>query len=84
MLYMHLTIFVSFLPSLLRFFSLTGQISLPYSIMLHTHTEYNLYFAPKGKPLPAKKGTESLNLHHLLLILLVIASYKLSLNRSKK
>ena len=82
MLHMHLTIFVSFLPSLLRFFSLTGQN--PYSIMLHTHTEYNLYFAPKGKPLPAKKGTESLNLHHLLLILLVIASYKLSLNRSKK
>lgn len=39
--------------------------------MLHTHAEYNLPYTPKGKPLLANIDTKSLNLQHLLLILVV-------------
>ena len=66
-LQVHLTIHTSFLSSLITFSSLTGQVSLPYSITLCTHAEYNLPFASKGKPLLANKGTKYLNLHHPLL-----------------
>ena len=37
---------------------LCGPTAPPYSIMLHTHAEYNLPFAREGKALPANKGTE--------------------------
>ena len=58
------------LYSLLSFCSLTGQVSVPYSITLLTHVEY-LSFAPKEKPPVANKGTKSLNLDHPLLILVI-------------
>ena len=47
--------------------------------MLHTHAEYNLAFAPKGKPLLVCKGFRSLNLNHPLLILVITLSNALPL-----
>ena len=54
----NLTILVSFLSSLITSFSLIGHVSLPYSIILSTHPEYNLPFATRGRTLLANKGTE--------------------------
>ena len=44
LLHIYLTILASFLSSLIIYSSLTGQVSLPYSITLCTFTEYNLTF----------------------------------------
>ena len=46
-LHIHLTILAPSLSSLIPYSSLTGQVSLPYDIMLHTHVEYNLTFIYK-------------------------------------
>ena len=50
-LHIHLNVFASVLSSLLLLSSLTCQVPLPYNITLCSHAEYNLLFAPKGKPL---------------------------------
>ena len=55
----HLTILASFPFRLITFPSVTGQVSLPYSITLQTHEEYNLLIAAKAKHLLANKGTKS-------------------------
>ena len=73
-LLIYLTILASFLSSLITCSSLTGQDWLPYSITLNTHAEHDLPFASKGKPPLANKGTKSLNLLHLLLILVTTVS----------
>ena len=73
-LLIHSVVLVSFLSTRNTSFSLTGQLSLPYSILLCIYAEYNLPFAPIGKHLLANKGTKSLNLVHLLLILVVSLS----------
>ena len=67
----YLIILTSFLSSLIACSSLTGQVSLSYSITLCTYTENNLTIAPKGKPLLANKGTKYPNLLHPLLILVI-------------
>ena len=54
--------------------ALTHQVSLPNSVMLRTHAEDNLSFAPKGKSPLAKKDTKSLNLLHPLLIFVATLS----------
>ena len=65
----------SFLYSLITSSSLTGQNSLPYSInAMYKCRVFSLPFAPKGKPLLAKKGTKSLNLRHPLLIFVITLS----------
>ena len=73
-LHIYFAILASFLSSLITSSSLTGQVSLSYSMTLRTHAEYNLSFAPNGKSVLAKKGTKSLNLHHPLLILVIALS----------
>ena len=79
-LHFHLNMLVSFFSSLITSSFSTGQVSLTYSITLHTHVEYNLSFAPKGKPLWANKGTKSLDLFHPLLILVItLSNYDLPL-----
>ena len=55
-LHIHLSILASLLSGLINSSSLNSQISFPYSRALCTHAEYNLLFAPKGKPLLANKG----------------------------
>ena len=70
-LHIHLTILVSILSNLITFSSLSGQVSLAYSITLRTHAEYML---PFGKPLLANIGNRSLNLHHPPLILVITLS----------
>ena len=72
MLDIHLTILASFLSSLITSSSLTGQISLPYSITLCTHAEYNLHSVPKRKSSMGNKFTKSFNLHHPLHPILVL------------
>ena len=74
MLHIHLTILASFLSSQITSSSLTGQVSLPYSMTLHTHAVYNLPFASVSKSLLSNKGNKSLNLHHPLLILAITLS----------
>ena len=68
-LHIYLTIIALFLSSLITSSSLTGHMSLPYSITLPSHAEYKLSFAPKG--ILSKEGTKSLNLLHPLLILVI-------------
>ena len=67
-LQIHLTIFATFLSSLITSSFLTGQFSLSCSITLRTHTEYNRPFVPKG--------IQSLNLDHPFLILVITMSNK--------
>ena len=67
----HQIILASLPSSLITSFSLTGQISVSYNVRLHTHAEYSLSFASKGKPLLANKDTNFLNLLHQLLLLFV-------------
>lgn len=73
MLHIHLTILVSFISSQIKSSS-TGQVSLPCSITVYTHLEYNLPVVPKGKPLLANRDTESVNFHHLFLIIVITLS----------
>ena len=73
-LHTYLTIFASFLSSLITSSSLTGHALLPYSITLRTHAEFYQPFANKGKLLLTNKSTKFLNLHHPLLILVVTLS----------
>ena len=54
-LHIQVTITRSFLSGLIIQSSLSGQISLTYSIILHTHAKFNLSFAPKDKHLLANK-----------------------------
>ena len=70
----HLTILASVFFSLITTSTLTDHVSLPNSVMLRTHAEYNMSFAPKGKSLLAKKGTKSLNLLHPFLIFVTTLS----------
>lgn len=70
----YVTINASFLSSLITWSFLTSQVSLPYNLMLHTHVEYNLTFALKGKPLLASKGTKSLNLFHPLILIITLSN----------
>ena len=64
----HLTILASLLSSLITSSSLTGQVSLLFSITLRTYAEYDLPFAPMGKLLLAKKGTKSYLLHPFMIL----------------
>ena len=57
-LHIHSATLASFVSSLI-WSSFTGLVSLPYSIKLRTHVEYNLPFFPKGKPLMANNDTKS-------------------------
>ena len=77
MLIQFLTSFVN-LFSLIAYSSSSGQVSLPYSITLCTHAEYNPPFALK--PPLANKGTESLNLRHPPLVLVITLPSAPSLN----
>ena len=70
-LHLHLTILASFFSGLIPSSSLTGQVSLPCSIMLRTYPKYNLPFAPKGKPPLAYRGTKCLNLNLPLIIIVI-------------
>ena len=54
--HIHLAILAIFLSSLTTSSSLTDQLSLSYDIVLRTHAEYTLPFAPKDKSLLANKG----------------------------
>ena len=69
MLHIYLTILALFLSSLITSSSLVDQVSLATRIILCTHAEYNLPFAPKGNILLVNKDTKTLNLHHQILIL---------------
>ena len=73
-LHIHLTTLPSFLFSFITSSFLTDQTSLKYGIMLPTHAEYNLLFAPNGKPPLANKDTKPPNLLHPLLILVITLS----------
>ena len=59
-MHIHLTILVSFRVSLITSYFLTGQVSFPCSLMLYTHAEYKLPFAPKGKSLLAKEQMKTI------------------------
>lgn len=45
-LHIHLTTHTSFLSSLIKSSSLTGQLSLPSNIALCTHADFNPFFSP--------------------------------------
>ena len=73
-LHLHLTILVLFLSGPITSSFLTGQVSLPCSIMLPAHAQKNLPFAPDSKTVLANKGTKTINLLHSFLILVSILS----------
>lgn len=57
----HPTIFASFLLGLVSLSSLTGQVLLPYCIMVQQLAHSNLHLAPNSKHLIENKGNKCIN-----------------------
>jgi len=68
-LHIHLTILISVHWSAISFSFLTGQVSLPCSILLHTQLLYSLPLLINNISLLVSNGTNCLNLFHPIWIL---------------